>query len=280
MKLRAISVIFDSYSQRTGELASLHSLSVPDTRTFVNPHLDKLRKHSISGDSGEVRHRHTQQETGVKKFMKRAFSLMLLALALPLGAFANSVDFTNWQGTFSGGTAGLSLSGSSLIAINGPSGMITGDLGSLAFSTGALTSGSLQTGGTLAAGGSFVIAGNGTSGIPNGVLFSGSFSGPLTWEMITLADGTHNYALSGAIAGTWFTGQTVYGATVQLTVNTGHAFFNAPITFSSGDSNLTGNGLQFISAPEPSSMLLFGTGILGIAGLLRLKSNNKQDFHS
>src|SRR5215831_3699443 len=154
--------------------------------------------------------------------MKRVFSLMLLALLLPLGALANSVDFTNWKGTLSAGTAGLSLTGSSLIAINGPTGMITGDLGSLAFSTGALTGGSLQMGGAFAAGGSFVIAGNGTKGIPNGVLFSGSFSGPLTWELVILADGTHNYALTGAITGTWFTGQTVNGASVQLTVNTGH----------------------------------------------------------
>ena len=33
-------------------------------------------------------------------------------------------------------------------------------------------------GGTFAAGGSFVINGNGTNGIPNGAIFTGTFSGP------------------------------------------------------------------------------------------------------
>ena len=145
--------------------------------------------------------------------MKHIFLLMLLVFALPTAALANSVDFTNAQGALTGSTAGLSLSGSMLIAINGPGGMMTGDLGTLTFSTGALTSGSLLTGGTFAAGGSFVITGNGTNGIPSGVIFSGSFSGPLNWQLITLADGSHNYSLTGTlqgnwapVQGTWFTG--------------------------------------------------------------------------
>ena len=82
--------------------------------------------------------------------MNRVFSLMLFALAFSIGALANSVDFTNDQGILSGGNSGLSLTGSTLIAVHGPSGMVTGDLGTLSFSTGALTSGSLQTGGTFA----------------------------------------------------------------------------------------------------------------------------------
>ena len=110
--------------------------------------------------------------------MNRIFSLMLLALSLPITAHANDIDFTNAAGTLSGSNSGLSLSGSTLIAINGPTGMLTGVLGSLTFSTGALNSGSLEMGGTFAGGGSFVITGNGTNGIPNGVIFSGTFSGP------------------------------------------------------------------------------------------------------
>jgi len=62
---------------------------------------------------------------------------LLLCLALPVAASANSVDFTNSGGTLSGSTAGLSLSGSTLIAINAGT-LLTGDLGTITFSTGAL----------------------------------------------------------------------------------------------------------------------------------------------
>ena len=66
--------------------------------------------------------------------MKRILWLALLALALPMAAFANdSVDFTNSSGTLSGSSAGLTLSGSELIAVNGLNGLglVTGDLGSV-----------------------------------------------------------------------------------------------------------------------------------------------------
>src|ERR1700730_16213 len=117
--------------------------------------------------------------------MKKILWLAVLALALPTAVFAgNSVDYTNSGGILSGTNSGLSLSGSVLVAVNGLNGggLITGNnLGSLAFSTSRLESGALQMGGPCAAGGSLTITANGTNGIPNGTLFTGSFSGPVTW---------------------------------------------------------------------------------------------------
>lgn len=196
--------------------------------------------------------------------MKLMFWLLMVTLALPTATLASSVDFTNEGGKLTGSAAGLSLSGSTLIEINGLNGMglVTGNLGTVAFSTGALTGGSLKMGGTFAGGGSFVVTGNGTGGIPNGVIFNGTFSGPVTWALITV-NGKHNYTLSGALTGTWYTGATVDGATIQLTVNLGKGFFNGSATISSGDTNVT--------IPEPGSLTLMGTGLVSMAGLLRRK---------
>lgn len=202
--------------------------------------------------------------------MKRVLWLILLTLALPMAAFANnSVDFTNSSGTLSGSSTGLSLSGSTLIAVNGLNGMglITGsNLGSVSFSTAGLISGDLQNGGTFDAGGSFMVTGNGSNGVPNGVIFNGSFSGPVTWTLVTLANGTHNYTLSGSLTGTWINGTTVNGATIQLTINTGKGFFNGTTQISSGDTNINVGVV-----PEPGTLTLLGTGLVGLAGALRRK---------
>src|SRR5258708_36130329 len=150
--------------------------------------------------------------------MKRVLWLTVLALALRLAAVADSVDFTNSGSSLAGSTSGLSLTGSALIAVNGLNGLgiVTGsDLGSVSFSTGALSGGSLEMGGAFAAGGSFTITGNGSNGVPNGTIFAGTFSSPATWTLVTLANGTHNYTLTGVVAGTLGSNFYTNGVTVQ-----------------------------------------------------------------
>ncbi len=208
--------------------------------------------------------------------IKNAILLSVLALALPLAAFADSsVGFTNsggtlstsGTGTLSGTSGGLTLTGSTLIAVDGLAGggLVTGNLGSVSFSTSGLSTGSFQMGGTFSAGGTFDIVGNGTSGIPNEIIFNGTFSGPVTWTLLTLANGTHEYTLSGSLTGTWYNGgSTVYGATVQLTINTGKGYFNGSTNIASGDTNI-------VIAPEPATLVLMGTGLLAGAGVLRRK---------
>src|SRR5215469_13163329 len=187
--------------------------------------------------------------------MKRIVWLFLLAVA-PLTAFAStsSVDFKNAGGTLSGSSAGLTLSGSTLT----DAGSIMGDLGSVSFSTGALTSGNLQQGSTFAGGGTITIDGNGTNGVFNGPIFTGTFTGPITWTLVTLANGTHNYTMSGVLTGTYFTGATVSGAVIDLTKNIGKGFFGTSVTIVGGDTNLAVPGV----VPEPGSLTLFGTGLL------------------
>jgi len=198
---------------------------------------------------------------------KKLILLAVLALALPIAAFASSqVDFTNSGGTLAGIDGGLALSGSTLIAVNGlyGGGLVTGsNLGSLSFSTGALASGSLQMGGTFAAGGSFIINGNGSNGIPNGAIFTGTFSAPVSWTLVTLPNGTHNYTLVGVVSGSFPSGFQTNGVTVQLTINTGKGFFNGSTQISSGDTNIV--------VPEPGTLSLLGTGLISLGGVIRRK---------
>lgn len=200
--------------------------------------------------------------------LKKVALLTALMLALPLTAFAGSqVDFTNAGGTLVGSNSGMALTGATLIGVNGLNGggLVTGEnLGTFSFNTGALASGSLQAGGTFAGGGLVTIIGNGINGVTAGTIFSGTFSGPVTWSVITLANGTHNYTLVGAMSGQWGNGVSATGATVQLSYNTGKGWFNGKVRGSSGDSNI-GSTL----APEPGTLLLLGTGLLGIAGAVR-----------
>jgi hypothetical protein len=199
--------------------------------------------------------------------MKRILLLAALALALPTAVFAGStVDFTNSGGVLSGSSGVLTLSGSTLIAVNGlGGGLITGNnLGSVAFQTGALTSFSTTTGNyTFAAGGWFKITGNGMDGVPNGAIFTGTFSGPVSLALVSSANGTNVYDLSGALWGTTPSGFKTTGVSIQLVIDSGKGPFDGSTTVGSGDSTVV--------VPEPGSLGLLGTGLIGVAGMVRRK---------
>jgi PEP-CTERM motif-containing protein len=193
--------------------------------------------------------------------MKRVLLICLLSLVLPAIAFAGSSnDYGNVGGTLTGTSSGLTLTGSELTSIN----LTTGNLGSVSFSTGALTSGSLAGNATFASGGTFNITEN------SGLVFNGTFNGPVTWtlEPGVGKQGQMTYVLTGQVSGTWSNGVAVMGTTVQIAVTSSGAF-NGTIsctngTCLSGDTILTG-------VPEPGTLGLLGTGLVGVAGILRRK---------
>lgn len=204
--------------------------------------------------------------------MKRFVLTVLLALALPSAALANTVTIDNNNGTLVASTSGLSLV-SDITGIFGGYGSPHGsDIGTFSLTLGPLLTGSLQTGGTFGYGGTYSLSVN--PGViprfPQGTtLFTGYFTycpacngrlgyGPVTWTL--LSPGT--YMLEGYVTGYWRNGWEGYGLVKE--VYTGSFSANGVFTATSG------SGFSLVT-PEPSTAGLFLTGLVGVAGILRKK---------
>lgn len=203
--------------------------------------------------------------------------LALLALALPIAAFADGINIVNQGGTISisamAGTGGNGTIGSSAITSKGseltqynniiaPPGH---SLGSVSFTTGTLTSGTVAGGGVFSStGSSFVVIGKGNFGEPKGTIFTGSFTGDITWTLVSTVGQSKTYTLAGTITGMLYNGRTVTGTTTQtIKINSAGQLLQGI-----GHVNVGHTG---ISTPEPGTLGLLGTGLLGIAGMLRRK---------
>jgi hypothetical protein len=176
--------------------------------------------------------------------MRRVFLLALLALALPTAALADTIDYGN-LGSIGGGTAiigGSASAGStytltsqlvSVLDVN-TNALSQGALGWVSVTTGTLSacpSGLCFTGGTL----TITSAGGAT-------LFQGTFTGG---TVSTVLGTTWVQASLGSAGGT---GQITFGVGRLGTI--------------SGDTIVT---------PEPSTLGLLGTGLIGLAGIVRRK---------
>jgi hypothetical protein len=147
--------------------------------------------------------------------------------------------------------------------------MVNGTLGTVSFRTGAMTIGALATSGTFASGGSFSIRGNGSNGMGTGVLFTGTFNGPISWVGTFNPAGRNglgnwSYVLTGNIVGTLSNGSLASGGVVQLT-------FDVPNGQQFSRNVRLNSGVTTVTVPEPGTLGLLGTGLVGLAGLVRRK---------
>lgn len=170
--------------------------------------------------------------------MRKVVLLALLAIALPTAALASTVDYAGF-GIQSSGTA--SLTGSATVG-----GSLTLTLGQVSINGGAFQSGAIvisPTLGTSCGTGCFNITG-GTVSITVGstTLFSGTFSS----GTVTVTGNVTNIQ-----------GITTGGSTVATTINLGR-------------SGIIGSS-DTIVTPEPGTLGLLGTGLVGLAGIVRRK---------
>ncbi len=188
-------------------------------------------------------------------------------LILSAASFANSVSHfsqsssirpINWLNLISMDNSGGTISynpvsqtltmSSTLTGVNFTGMDYSGDLGTVTFTTGVLLSGSIYTAAVFNSG-TFTITSNGTDGMPNGVIYSGTFSS-VEWREIGHTD---QYFFSGYFGnGNMHETSVLISGTTQFNVISGATV-----------------------VPEPGSWAMLGTGLWGIAVAIRKRRKSQ-----
>ena len=190
--------------------------------------------------------------------MRKLLIFLALALASTLALADTNVSLSSDGGTLTGGAGGLKLTGAVLDQFNG----VTGNLGTMGFTTGGFLTGTPAAGGTLTGPGTITLLGDGKGGLPNAAVFVGSFSN-LDWDR----HANNVYTLAGDFTGKWFTGQSAKGSFILITNSSGVNPFSDSISVGSTDMSLVISPLT--SVPEPSTLMFMGTGLSVMAFRLR-----------
>ena len=189
--------------------------------------------------------------------MKRAFWIAVSALMLSVAAWGDGVDLVNKFGSISVSNSGIVSHGSQLKQFNRVIAKPGHALGSVSFSTGGLLSGDIVSGGTFSdVGSSFVVIGKGPQMRHKGLIFNGSFVGPISWTLVAQKGQNLTYVLSGMIMGTLWNGHFVVGATNQTIYSR-----NGQTSLGIGHVRI---GSLPAFTPEPGTLGLLGTGILAV----------------
>lgn len=162
-------------------------------------------------------------------------------------------DLTNTGGTmtFNPTTGTLTLT-STITAILAGSQVYPGDFGTITLTTGPLESGSIGGYATFA-GGTFTVTTNGTDGLPNGPYLTGVLS-TLKWH----ETGNNNMFYMAAS----FTGNAG---------NFGRGNFHEFSTWLGGNNFNVNQGTVAV-IPEPNTLCLLATGLIGMIGAARKKA--------
>lgn len=200
--------------------------------------------------------------------MRRVLSLAALALAMPMAAWANTIDVSNF-----GGTAKVNGNGSITInsTVTAFGSLFGNNLGKLSLNTGAISGASSCMGSTAASLVSPIctfVGGAGSSFVVNlakkGIVFSGTFTQAALFLQSVTGLGknkTYSYDLTGV-----FTNNAgASGTTSQLFFTT-----KSPLGKTGSGHVLSGNSGISVT-PEPGTLALLGSGLVGIAGLVRRK---------